>query len=371
MKKRKILKTVLVSLLSLVVLCGAVLGGLVINNRVKLNKAKERLDARGLYNPVSVGDHNLNVVVAGNTNGEHKIVTLTGWSDGTESVSWDIFTDQVRKDNEMIYIDRAGYGLSDDVDVDVYTAERTVDEYRTALKNAGIEAPYVLLAHSIGGVYTTYWVEHYPEEIEGVFIMDGSYPSDVSELLDSIDAESIIRMQYLYNNSGLARYTDSQYAEFYDKLPREDGELARELMIKTSSSKNAKKELIAFANDSLANEAFGNIKGTDIPKVYLCSSSAYETKEELAEDNFDMDIHDFIPDSQLKAIMERTGLTEDDYYDLVLEYFKDERNDYIVPYVESLGNSKVVYLHGEHEIFVDKPQETQELLLDFLEELGE
>ena len=38
----------------------------------------------------------------------------------------------------------------------------SVEDYRKALKNSGVEGPYILMPHSIGGVYATYWCSQYP-----------------------------------------------------------------------------------------------------------------------------------------------------------------------------------------------------------------
>ena len=68
--------------------------------------------------------------------------------------------DELKDDYEIIYIDRAGYGYSDDTSIE-QTVERVVSDYRNALNSAGIEGPYILLPHSyeaflllIGKVFT-------------------------------------------------------------------------------------------------------------------------------------------------------------------------------------------------------------------------
>ena len=87
---------------------------------------------------------------------------------------WETFVNEKLKDDyEIIYIDRAGYGFSDDTPK-TQTVEQIVSDYRNVLKNAGIEGPYILMPHSIGGVYATYWESVYPEEIEGVIFIDGT-----------------------------------------------------------------------------------------------------------------------------------------------------------------------------------------------------
>lgn len=122
---------------------------------IKLNKAEKQMKEAGYYNPVSVGNHSLNVYSCGNENGKHTIIALAGWGDGEMLFGWRQMTAETEKDNRLVFIDRAGYGLSDDIKQET-TPEKVVEEYRTALQKSGIEAPYLLMCHSLGGMYATY-----------------------------------------------------------------------------------------------------------------------------------------------------------------------------------------------------------------------
>jgi len=169
-KVRKIIVRIL--LFMLVGLFLFVLGTFIFH-RVKTKQALKLLKEKGYYNPVSVGDYSLNVAKFGNANGAHTIVGLAGLGSGDYAVGARQMTACLEEDNQVVFVDRAGYGFSGDTDHDM-TLEYIVEDYRTALKNAGIEAPYILMPHSIGGAYANYWVNHYPEEIEAVVFVDGS-----------------------------------------------------------------------------------------------------------------------------------------------------------------------------------------------------
>ena len=148
-------------LIMLVVLLLFVLGTFIFH-RVKTNQALELLKEKGYYNPVSVGEYSLNVAKFGNENGAHTIVGLAGLGMGDYAVAARQMTDCLEENNQVVFVDRAGYGFSGDTDNDM-TLEYIVEDYRKALKNAGVEAPYILMPHSIGGAYANYWVSEYPE----------------------------------------------------------------------------------------------------------------------------------------------------------------------------------------------------------------
>ena len=81
-------------------------------------------------------------------------------------------TDDGQK-NLISFGDHAGYRLSDDSTHDM-TAEQVDSDDRAALQNAGVEAPYLLLAHSMGGKYAAYWESKSPDKIEAFSFVYGS-----------------------------------------------------------------------------------------------------------------------------------------------------------------------------------------------------
>jgi hypothetical protein len=96
---------------------------------VKTNEELDILQQNGLYNPVSVGDYSLNVAKFGNKDGKHTIVAMAGLGMGDCSVSMRQMTACLEEDNLVVFIDRAGYGLSDDTNNEM-TLEYIVEDYR-------------------------------------------------------------------------------------------------------------------------------------------------------------------------------------------------------------------------------------------------
>ena len=129
------------------------------------------------------------------------------------NISWRNMTKYIEKDNELLFIDRAGYGLSEDTKED-RTIDQIVEDYRTVLKKLGEEGPYILMGHSIGGMYTSYWQSKYPEEVEGLIIMDGTLCNLVGEeeqaavtkqwrflsIAEKVGLEPFVMKKFYYNN---------------------------------------------------------------------------------------------------------------------------------------------------------------------------
>ena len=54
------------------------------------------------------------------------------------------------------------------------TVEEIVEEYRMALKYSTSTKQYILMAHSIGGMYAEYWASLYPDEVEAIIYLDAT-----------------------------------------------------------------------------------------------------------------------------------------------------------------------------------------------------
>lgn len=368
MKIKKIGKIAVRIILALIALLLLFTLGTFIFHRVKSNEELELLKEKGYYNPVSVGDYSLNVAKFGNENGKHTIVSLAGLEMGDYSVAQRQMTSYLEGDNLVVFVDRAGYGFSDDTENEM-TIEYIVEDYRKALQNAGIEAPYILMAHSIGGVYATYWSSIYPDEIEAVVFLDGTqlgedtYEDEISEPVDFGD-----KVFAFFAKLGFSRYLLREYNYLYpDNFSEEEQKLGDALSILTLDS-------IATASESYhkadnGQKAFNGIVTNDIPKLYICASWGLQTADDLNElvkwRNRQIEINNlgFPPG--------RTDYKDND--DIVKEELaKCERlrQEIIYPYAEKMGNCEVVCLPGDHAIYAHKPDECGKLVSEFIDNLG-
>ena len=365
MKKRnvkKIIIRVLIILLTAVMLF--VLGTFVFH-RIKRSEEITQLKEMGYYNPVSVGDYSLNVAKFGNENGEHTIIAMAGLGMGDFPVAMRQMTAPLEKDNLVVFVDRAGYGFSDDTNNEMML-EYIVEDYRKALINAGIEAPYILMPHSIGGAYATYWVSNYPEEIEAVVFVDGSQLSAAAFDDSSLSGVSFgDRALALLAKLGFSRFVLRNYFYHYsDNFTEKEQYLADALMCMTYESLAPISEYGLLAKN--AQDAFNGIITNDVPKLYICASWGFETREEIIEYNIwinrQIEINGFDMEPQPTEY-------NDEEIRQILDAFKEARENIIYPYAENMGNCTVVCLGGDHMIYEQKPIECAEIILGFLSEL--
>jgi pimeloyl-ACP methyl ester carboxylesterase len=106
--------------------------------------------------------------------GQPVVVMISGLGDGMATFE-DVATEIARSATVIIY-DRAGYGGSDAVEGarDARAAER---ELSALLDRSGVSGPYVVLGHSVGGLYAEYYASEHAEEIAAL-ILEDSRPAD-------------------------------------------------------------------------------------------------------------------------------------------------------------------------------------------------
>ena len=351
----KILKRIITIVSIVLLLCGVTV---FVTNKILSAKEKEMLEAEGYLNLVSVGEHSLNVYEYGNKQGKHTVVCIAGQGVHDYSITMSKVTDQLADDNRIVYVDRAGYGLSDDTNIP-QTNENIVNDYRMALESAGIEGPYILIAHSLGGTYVTYWQSNYPDEIEGVVLIDATelnenvqFDDETTSLMSSIQIVlcklGVYRLAVNYFYGPLpAGYSDTQQ------------DISRALNLRHGwNAALASEEKYASEN---CTSAFINCVTNDIPKIYICSSNAHLTKECIIEE---------VEWSNKMLAKGETPVSLDDEF--IAERLKAEevqREKVIMPYLERMGNCELVLLGGPHAIYEQKPDEVGMIIADFINEL--
>lgn len=90
---------------------------------------------------------------------------------GGSSILWSLVQAQVETFARACSYDRAGYGYSDFGKLP-RTGERMADELHTALTRARLAPPYVVVAHSFGGLLARLLASRYPADVAGVVFVD-------------------------------------------------------------------------------------------------------------------------------------------------------------------------------------------------------
>ena len=116
---------------------------------------------------IDAGGHKLHLHVTGN--GSPAVIFENG--SGDFSFIWSLVQPQVSEFTKSISYDRAGYAWSESGPVP-RTAHQLSFELHTALQNARIKPPYILVGQSFGGFLVRAFARHYPKEVAGMVLVD-------------------------------------------------------------------------------------------------------------------------------------------------------------------------------------------------------
>lgn len=124
---------------------------------------------------IDIGGYSLHLNCMGK--GSPTIILEAGSTDW--SVGWSRIQPILAKSTRVCAYDRAGIGWSDPRPTNHHDAVQVATELHTLLNNAGIEPPYVLAGHSMGGVYIRVFAGQYPDEVVGMALIDPTNPDAV------------------------------------------------------------------------------------------------------------------------------------------------------------------------------------------------
>ncbi|SCY31849.1 MULTISPECIES: alpha/beta hydrolase [unclassified Lysinibacillus] len=231
MKKffRILLKTIAVIGLTIVLLLAIVFIVNIICNKIEQGK----IEHYGQL--ITVNEGKMNVTIQGK--GAETIVLLPGFGTAAPTLDFKPLIEELTPHYRVVSIEPFGYGLSDDTDKERST-DNIVSEIHEALQALKIDR-YMLMGHSIAGIYGLDYVNQYPNEVTAFVGIDSSVPTQ-----DGMDTKFPIKSLQLLKKTGIARvlikFSDDPYAGLsYDDDTKEQ--------IRMITNKN-------FYNTSTSNE---------------------------------------------------------------------------------------------------------------------
>lgn len=149
--------------------------------------------------------------------GENTIVLLSGAGTAAPALDYVPLMNEMAKNNRVVVVETFGYGWSDTTNKE-RTVENIVEEIRDALNKANIEGPYILMPHSVSGIYSMYYANKYPDEIKAIIGIDCTLPQVVEYFNES--APTMPRYLSVLAPTGIARL--AVYMNLEEYLPNTD-----------------------------------------------------------------------------------------------------------------------------------------------------
>lgn len=245
MRMKKILKILLWTIGIIAVAIVLFLAIVFIVNKFSSKSEQGKLQHYGQLVPVD-GKH-MNVLIKGE--GKETIVLLPGYGTAAPAIDFEPLIEELSPFYKVVAVEPFGYGLSDVTDKERST-ENIVSEIHEALQSLHIDK-YILMGHSIAGIYGLDYVNKYGDEVTAFAGIDSSVPTQ-----GGMDAEFPIQTYKLLKKSGFARLIMKLSADPYDGLPFDDAakEQMRILTLKNMFNSSLLNEMEHFQANFKAAE---------------------------------------------------------------------------------------------------------------------
>jgi pimeloyl-ACP methyl ester carboxylesterase len=142
---------------------------------------------RRAYPPIGqlypVEGHQMHLICTGD--GSPTVILEAGA--GHFSTLWAWVQPAIAQVTQVCAYDRAGYGWSGP-GPEPRDAQQIASELHALLDVAGVEPPYVLVGHSLGGIYVRVFNGQYPGEVIGMALIDATHPDNWIRQGESISA---------------------------------------------------------------------------------------------------------------------------------------------------------------------------------------
>ena len=152
---------------------------------------KLRSDAANYPPPgrmVAMGDYQMHIQETGNAG---PVVVLEAGM-GHNSLIWFKVQEEIGTFARVVSYDRAGTGWSE-VSPQPRDSNHIAAELKTLLTKANVEGPYIMVGHSLGGLYVRSFAHAYPEDVAGMVLIDATHEEQFErfpkELMGSMDTQ--------------------------------------------------------------------------------------------------------------------------------------------------------------------------------------
>lgn len=244
--KKKWGKTILIILGIIVIFLLAVF----INHRIQLHKESKLLTPLGQI--VEVDGHNMSIYTEGT--GEKTIVFMSGGGTCSPILDFKSLYSLLSDEHRVVVVEKFGYGFSDVLDKEREISS-ILEDTRTALKAAGVEAPYILCPHSMSGIEALYWAQQYPEEVTGIIGLDMAVPKAYEDYEINIP---VLKLSQFAANIGITRILPGvaeSDAIKYGTLSDEEKELYRAIFYSRTATTTMMNEVYNVKENAKIVEA--------------------------------------------------------------------------------------------------------------------
>jgi pimeloyl-ACP methyl ester carboxylesterase len=153
------------------------------------------------------------------------------------------------------------------------TSAQVTDELRELLRTAGVPAPYLLVGHSLGGLYARHYAQRFPDEVAALLLLDPAHedynaymPQQLNEMRNAWDPDQALPDE-------LPDELIQLYRGLFEQEMADWPESIRELLIERHVSPEWLR--VGFQEAKNVDQLYDEVRHAgpmpDVPLIVLCS----------------------------------------------------------------------------------------------------
>ncbi len=129
----------------------------------------------------TINNHNIELLQIETTKSKTTVVFENGSRETLDK--WSKVIEDIKNEATVFAYNRPGYGKSDETEA-LRDGRTIVEELRKTLQHQGLKPPYLLVGHSLGGLYMQLFARMYPQDVAGVVLVDAVHPGIIKKTAD-------------------------------------------------------------------------------------------------------------------------------------------------------------------------------------------
>ncbi|WP_066501552.1 alpha/beta fold hydrolase [Abyssisolibacter fermentans] len=243
-------------------------------NMVMLKEEDKKYKAPGKL--IDIDGHKMHIYST--SEGSPTVVMTCGSGTPCAYTDYRLIQPEVSNITRTCVYERPGYGWSEHSETPRDT-EQIVEDLRRLLNKAGESPPYLFVAHSMGAMEVLLYSNKYPEEVEGIVLVDGTSPiKHIKDTEASIPEIGVKALRFI-NRTGLVRLiTEIKLVPLINDrinaMPDDSKNIEKFMLFKNMLNDDILEE--GYAVTESAKKMYNKIDLGNIPIIIITADSSLE-----------------------------------------------------------------------------------------------
>jgi pimeloyl-ACP methyl ester carboxylesterase len=256
----------IILIIAILILCSTLL------NFIMINKENGKYQAPGKL--IEIDGHRMHIYAEGE--GTTTVVMTCGSGTPCAYTDYSAIRPKISELARVCIYERPGYGWSEAA-ISPRSTEQIIEDLRELLIKANENPPYIFVAHSMGAMEALLYAHKYPDEVDGIVLIDGTSPyKHINYPQSSIPAVGIWMIKALSFTGVLRLITElniiPMLSERLRYMPRDKRNIEKAMIYKNIMNDMVIKEGITLEDSAKSMES--DLDLGDIPIIVVTAGKS-------------------------------------------------------------------------------------------------